>query len=117
MVVPSLPPLAQSEPSGEMVTSYSGPLWPPRLYRNLQLLRFHTLTSLSQPQLTMSGCFALGEKRTRLTQSECASSVIVYLHSASVFQRRMVLSRLPLTIWRLSDENATEFTSLVCPPC
>merc|ERR1719337_380785 len=77
--------------------------------------KFQTFTSLSHPHDTMSGCFADGEKRTWLTQSECASSVIVYLHSAKVFQRRMVLSREPETIWRLSDENATEFTSLVCP--
>merc|ERR1719265_3025582 len=115
IVVPSLPPLAQSEPSGEMVTSYSGPPWPARLKRSLQLFKFHTFTSLSHPQLTMSGCFADGLKRTLDTQSECASSVIVYLHSASVFQRRIDLSRDPETIWRLSDENATEFTSDVWP--
>merc|ERR550537_2181625 len=51
----------------------------------------------------------------QLTQSECASSVMVYLHSARVFHRRIVLSRDPDTIWRLSAENATVFTSLVCP--
>merc|ERR1719158_2102700 len=61
------------------------------------------------------GILADGENATQLTQSVCISSVMVYLHSARVFQRRMVLSRLPDTIWRLSEENATEFTSLVCP--
>merc|ERR1719158_236509 len=61
------------------------------------------------------GILAEGEKATQLTQSVCMSSVIVYLHSARVFQRRMVLSRLPDTIWRLSAENATLKTSLVWP--
>merc|ERR1719305_673577 len=115
MAVPHLPPDAQSDPSGEIVTVYKGPLCPARLSRSLQLFRFHTLTSLSQPAETMSGCLADGEKRTQLTQSECASSVMVYLHSASVFQRRIVLSRDPDTIWRLSAENATVFTSEVWP--
>jgi hypothetical protein len=63
----------------------------------------------------MSGCFADGENFTQLTQSLCASSVMVYLHSARVFQSRMVLSREPETIWRLSAEKATELTSLVWP--
>merc|ERR1719272_931835 len=43
------------------------------------------------------------------------SSTMVYLHSASVFQSLIVLSRLPETIWRLSPENATLKTSFVCP--
>merc|ERR1719463_1005223 len=63
----------------------------------------------------MSGIFADGEKATQLTQSVCMSSVMVYLHSARVFQRRMVRSQLPDTIWRLSAENATLKTSLVWP--
>merc|ERR1719235_1283532 len=63
----------------------------------------------------MRGILALGEKATQLTQSVCVSSTIVYLHSASVFQSRMVRSRLPDTICRLSAEKATLLTSLVCP--
>merc|ERR1719330_1118572 len=43
------------------------------------------------------------------------SSVIVNLHSASVFHSLMLLSRLPDTICRLSPEKATLKTSLVCP--
>merc|ERR1719316_2582604 len=61
------------------------------------------------------GILAEGEKATQLTQSVCMSSVIVYLHSARVFQRRMVRSLLPETIWRLSAEKATLNTSLVWP--
>merc|ERR1719364_408157 len=52
-----------------------------RLVRSLQLERFQTFTSLSQPPDTMRGCDALGEKDTQLTQSVCMSSTIVYLHS------------------------------------
>merc|ERR1719284_1278558 len=63
----------------------------------------------------MSGILADGEKTTQLTQSVCMSSVMVYLHSASVFHSLIVRSRLPDTIWRLSPENATLFTSFVCP--
>merc|ERR1719231_1660542 len=115
IVVPSLPPDAHRDPSGEIATVYTTPVWPARLVRNLQSLRFQTFTSLSQPAETMSGVFAEGEKATLLTQSVCMSSVIVYLHSARVFQSLMVLSRLPDTICRLSAENATLFTSLACP--
>ena len=50
------------------------PVWPTRLVRSLQLLRFQTFTSLSQPAETMSGIFAEGEKTTQLTQSVCMSS-------------------------------------------
>merc|ERR1719162_1885955 len=91
------------------------PVWPTRLVRSLQLLRFHTFTSLSQPADTMSGILAEGEKPTQLTQSVCMSSTMVYLHSARVFQSLMVLSRLPDTICLLSPENATLFTSLAWP--
>merc|ERR1719408_680947 len=115
MAVPSLPPDAQRDPSGETVVQYTTPVWPTRFVRSLQLLRFHTLTSLSHPPETMSGIFADGEKTTELTQSVCISSVIVYLHSARVFQSLMVLSRLPETIWRLSPEKATLFTSFAWP--
>ena len=40
---------------------------------------------------------------------------IVYLHTPRVFQSLMVWSRAADTIWRLSAENATLSTSLVCP--
>merc|ERR1719454_2757563 len=63
----------------------------------------------------ISGILAEGEKATQLTQSVCTSSVIVYLHSARVFHRRIVRSREPDTIWRLSAEKATVFTSDVWP--
>merc|ERR1719181_1302984 len=115
MAVPSLPPEAHKEPSGETVATYTTPVWPTRLVRGLQLLRFQTFTSLSQPADTINGILAEGEKPTQLTQSVCMSSTIVYLHSASVFQSLMVLSRLPETICRLSPEKATLNTSLVCP--
>merc|ERR1719436_642267 len=98
MAVPSLPPEAHNDPSGEIEVEYTTPVCPTRLVRSLQLLRFHTFTSLSQPADTMSGILADGEKTTQLTQSVCMSSVIVYLHSASVFHNLMVLSRLPDTI-------------------
>merc|ERR1719487_875027 len=115
MAVPSLPPDAHNEPSGEIEVEYTTPVWPTRFVRNLQLLKFHTFTSLSQPLDTMRGIFAEGEKETELTQSVCMSSTMVYLHSARVFQSLMVLSRLPDTIWRLSPEKATLNTSLVWP--
>merc|ERR1719160_472718 len=63
----------------------------------------------------ISGILAEGENATQLTQSVCISSVMVYLHSASVFHSLMVLSRLPETICRLSPEKATLFTSFVWP--
>merc|ERR1719265_302250 len=40
IAVPSLPPEAHKEPSGEMVVEYTTPVWPTRLVRNLQLLKF-----------------------------------------------------------------------------
>merc|ERR1719487_1008141 len=98
MAVPSLPPDAHNEPSGEIEVEYTTPVCPTRFVRNLQLLKFHTFTSLSQPAETISGILADGEKPTQLTQSVCMSSTMVYLHSASVFQSLMVLSRLPETI-------------------
>merc|ERR1712232_1342500 len=98
-----------------MAAVYTTPVWPTRIVRSLQLVKFHTLTSLSQPAETISGIFADGENTTTLPQSVCISSVMVYLHSARVFHSLMVLSRLPDTIWRLSPENATPYTSLVCP--
>merc|ERR1719188_2734580 len=91
------------------------PVCPTRFVRSLQLLKFQTFTSLSQPAETMSGIFAEGEKTTQLTQSLCMSSSIVYLHSARVFHSLRVLSRLPETIWRLSPEKATLKTSFVWP--
>merc|ERR1719198_2804587 len=98
IAVPSLPPEAQREPSGETVQVYTTPVWPTKFVRSLQLLKFQTLTSLSQPADTISGILADGENATLLTQSVCISSVIVYLHSASVFHNLIVLSRLPDTI-------------------
>merc|ERR1719444_508332 len=115
MAVPSLPPDAHNDPSGDTQTTYTTPVCPTRLVRSLQSVRFHTLTSLSQPADTISGILADGEKATLLTQSVCMSSVIVYLHSASVFHNLIVLSRLPDTIWRLSPEKATPKTSLLWP--
>mmetsp|Transcript_51923 Transcript_51923/g.121097 ORF Transcript_51923/g.121097 Transcript_51923/m.121097 type:complete len:211 (-) Transcript_51923:82-714(-) len=115
MTVPSLPPDAQRDPSGDTVVVYTTPVWPTKFVRSLQLLRFHTFTNLSQPADTIKGILADGEKPTELTQSVCMSSIIVYLHSAKVFHSLMVLSRLPDTICRLSPEKATLFTSLVWP--
>ena len=116
MATPSFPPDAHSEPSGETVTVLMYPVCPTRLVRSLQLVRFHTFTSLSQPPETMMGLDVTGEKRTHETHSVCPScSWMVYLHSPSVFHSLMVLSREPETIWRLSTENATESTSLEWP--
>jgi len=117
MAVPSLPPDAHSDPSGDTVTQLRYPAWPARLLRSLQLARLHTLTVLSQPQETMSGLEADGEKRTQLTHSVWPSSPppMVYLQSPSVFHSLMLLSRDPDRIWRLSWEKATERTSLVWP--
>ena len=89
-------------------------MWPTRLVRSLQLVRFHTLTSLSQPHETIKGLAADGEKRTHETHSVWPSSWMVYLHSPSVFHSFTVLSREPETIWRLSAEKATERTSFSC---
>ena len=55
----------------------------------------------------------LGENLTQLTQSECPSSWMVYLHWARVFHSLMVLSLLADTICLLSTEKATDSTSLV----
>ena len=72
-----------------------------------------TLTYLSQPHETMMGFWLLGENLTQETQSPWPSSWMVYLHWAKVFHNLMLLSLDPLTIWRLSAENATLMTSLV----
>lgn len=74
-----------------------------------------TLTTLSQPAETMTGFIGLGEKRTHETHSLWPSSVMLNLHSPSVFHSLMVRSREPDTIWRLSAENETERTSDVWP--
>lgn len=74
-----------------------------------------TLTSLSHPADTITGFEGFGENRTQLTHSPCPSSVMVNLQSPKVFQSLIVLSRLPLTICRLSAEKETERTSLVWP--
>ncbi len=100
------------------------PVWPARLLRSLQEVRFHTLTSLSlraalftrtqpsegqseskrksdenhQPQETMTGWVAAGEKRTQLTHSVWPSSAepvpMVNLQSPSVFHSLMVCIRI-----------------------
>lgn len=115
IALPSLPPDAHNEPSGDTVTVLRYPLWPKWSYWSLQLVRFQTLTTRSQPQETMIGLAVDGENRTHDTQLVWPSSVIEYLHSPRVFQSLMVLSRDPDTIWRLSAENATLKTSPVCP--
>merc|ERR1719445_3016979 len=61
----------------------------------------------------MMGLAVLGENLTQLTQSECPSSWMVYLHCAKVFHSLMVLSLAADTICLLSAEKATERTSLV----
>merc|ERR1712063_43625 len=80
---------------------------------SLQLVKFQTLTMLSQPHETMTGLLLLGENRTHETQSVWPSSWMVYLHWARVFHSLMVLSREPETICLLSAEKATDMTSLV----
>merc|ERR1719244_2038881 len=47
MALASLPPLAQSEPSGDIVTVLRYPVWPMWFVFSLQLVRFQTLTYLS----------------------------------------------------------------------
>lgn len=116
--MPSFPPEAQRDPSGETQTVLRYPVWPTRSLRSLQLVRLHTLTSRSHPQDTMSGTAWEGENLTQDTHSECPSSPpdpMVYLHSPRVFHSLMVLSRDPDTICRLSAEKATDSTSLECP--
>merc|ERR1719464_562087 len=74
---------------------------------SLQLVRFHTLTYLSQPAETLMGLLVLGENRTQLTQSWWPSSVMVYLHWASVFHSLMVLSQEPDRAKWPSEERTT----------
>ena len=80
MALPSFPPDAQREPSGERVTVFKYPVWPMWLVFSLQLVKFQTLTYLSHPAETMMGLALLGENLTVETQSWCPSSWIVYLH-------------------------------------
>merc|ERR1711920_960189 len=80
MAVPSLPPDPQRDPSGEIVMVYNTPVCPAKFVFSLQLFKFQTLISLSQPQETINGFFAEGENRTQEIQSVWFSSVIVYLH-------------------------------------
>src|SRR3954451_25225734 len=75
----------------------------------------HTLTSLSQPEETITGFWGLGENRTHETHSVWPFSVMVNLQSPRVFHSLMLRSREPETIWRLSAEKETERTSLVWP--
>merc|ERR1719318_574656 len=113
MALASLPPEAQREPSGDIVTVFRYPVCPMWLVLSLQLVRFHTFTYLSHPAETMMGLALLGENLTQDTQSWCPSSWMVYLHWARVFHSLMVLSLLVETICLLSAEKATESTSLV----
>lgn len=76
---------------------------------------FLTLTSLSQPQLTMIGFCGFGENRTHDTHSVWPLSVMVNLQSPKVFHSLIVLSREPDTICLLSAEKETERTSFVWP--
>ena len=115
MAMPSLPPDAHREPSGETVTLFRYPLCPSRLVLNLQLARDQTLTTLSQPAETMTGAVTEGENLTHETHSVWPSSTMVYLHSPRVFQILTVRSREPETICLFSAEKATERTSLVWP--
>merc|ERR1719318_432383 len=86
MALASLPPEAQREPSGDMVTVFRYPVCPMWLVLSLQLVRFHTFTYLSHPVETMMGLALLGENLTVETQSW-----MVYLHWARVFHSLMVL--------------------------
>ena len=69
IAVLSLPPDAAREPSGLTQTVFKYPVCPTRSLRNLQLVKFHTLTRRSQPALTINGTCTLGEKRTQDTHS------------------------------------------------
>merc|ERR1719199_504771 len=114
--MPSLPPEAQRDPSGDTVTVLMYPVCPTRLLASFRVDRFQTLINLSHPAEMMIGCLLVGEKRTQETHSVWPSgSETVYLHSPMVFQSLMVLSREPDTICLLSTEKATDSTSLLCP--
>merc|ERR1719476_492914 len=86
IAVPSFPPEPHKDPSGEIVMVYKTPVCPAKLVFSLQLFKFQTLMSLSQPQETINGFLADGENLTQETQSVWLSSTMVYLHSARVFQ-------------------------------
>merc|ERR1719430_1386675 len=113
MALASLPPDAQRDPSGLIVTVFRYPVCPMWLVFNLQFVRFHTFTYLSHPAETMMGLALLGENLTQDTQSWWPSSWMVYLHWARVFQSLIVLSLAADTICLLSAEKATDSTSLV----
>merc|ERR1712000_576503 len=66
---------------------------------SLQVESSQTLTSLSQPEETMTGFWGLGLKRTQETHSVWPLSEMVYLQSPRVFHSLMVRSREPETIW------------------
>lgn len=55
MAVPSFPPLAAKEPSGETQTVFKYPVCPTKSLRSLQLVKFQTLTRRSQPADTIKG--------------------------------------------------------------
>jgi len=113
MQVPSLPPVAQREPSGAMVRALTYPVCPTRLVWILNnFVRVHTLTILSQPADTTIGLRGLGENLTQETQSECASS-IEHLHSPKVFHNLILLSLDPETICLLSGEKKQQIKHLL----
>ena len=58
----------------------------------------HTLTSLSQPALTITGFEGFGLNRTHETHSVCPCVWIVNLQSPKVFQSLIVRSLDPETI-------------------
>ena len=71
IAVLSLPPDAAREPSGLTQTVFKYPVCPTKSFRSLQLVKFHTLTSLSHPELTISGTDCEGENRTHDTHAVC----------------------------------------------
>jgi len=92
-------------------------VWPKLSIFNLQSLISQILTTLSQPQETITWFSMFGENLTQLTHSLWPfwDSSKTNLLSPKVFQRMMLLSREPETIWRLSAEKETERTSPLWP--
>jgi hypothetical protein len=92
-------------------------VWPKLSIFNLQSLISQILTTLSQPQETITWFSMFGENLTQLTHSLWPFwlSSKTNLLSPKVFQRMMLLSREPETIWRLSAEKETERTSPLWP--
>lgn len=119
---------------GACISTIPRPVLQALMEARLRGLKYLTFTTLSHPAETMTGFIALGLNLTHDTlhremlvrrrfvimgtsayHSVWPSSWMLNLHSPSVFQSLIVLSRLPLTICLLSAENETESTSEVCP--